>query len=141
MYLVANSQVAKLSQLIPSSHGKCQCHFHISETSSPLWSCSLQPGGVLCQHKQGVRDTSSTPHTCTSACGSTTDYFSRMETLRLTVIIWCLEIMGSFLSGILALLLNVVNVGNLISCLNDFHGCAQHPVMALPLYKHLSCNC
>lgn len=57
------------------------------------------------------------------------------------VIIWCLKIMGSFLFGFLVLLLNVVNVGNLISCLNDFHGCTQHPVMALPLYERLSCHC
>lgn len=57
----------------------------------------------------------------------------------------CLSIGCSFLSGILAgllaLLLKAGNVGNLISCLNDFHGCAQHPVMVLSLYEHLPCHC
>lgn len=51
----------------------------------------------------------------------------------------CLRIGCSFLSGVLAgllaLLLEVVNVGKLISCLNDFHSCAQHPVMVLSLYE------
>lgn len=57
----------------------------------------------------------------------------------------CLRIRCFFLSGVLAglfaLLLKVVNVGNLISCLNDFHSCAQHPVMVLSLYERLPCHC
>lgn len=65
--------------------GSASATFTCHKPAAPrLWSCLLQPGGVLCQHKQGVRVSSSTSHTRTNACGSTTDYFSRMEILRLT---------------------------------------------------------
>lgn len=62
------------------------------------------------------------------------------------IMAWCLRIRcspssPSISAGLLTVLLKVVNVGNLISCLNDFHNCAQHPVMVLSLYEHLACHC
>lgn len=40
---VATCLVAKLSQPVPSSHGKCQCHLHMSQTSSPQAVVLLTP--------------------------------------------------------------------------------------------------
>lgn len=133
-------------QPVPSSQGKCQCHLHMSQTSSPqavvlltpAWRCfvSAQAG---CS---GLQLNLSHSYRCLWFYHWLLQQDGNPQAH--TVMFWCLKIVGSFLFGIftgLFLLSNVVNVGNLISCLNDFHGCAQHPVMVLPLYEHLPCHC
>lgn len=129
--------MAKLSQPVPSSHGKCQCHLHMSQTSSPqavvlltpAWRCFVSAWAGCSGLQLNLSHSYQWLwfyHWLLQQGGNPQAH---------TVMFWCLKIVGSFLFGIFAglfLLSNVVNVGNLISCLNDFHGCAQHPVMVLP---------